>query len=312
MKKLRKLFLSISNFIFSLFSIYIICVIWIIIWNFGFSSKQGNYPHYYGYNDSFSPPVPPSSPNEPTLNTQENSSKKMEREFDWIDSGKTRKTIFHINEKQLKDEIKKFGTHPMMSNPALLKRRGFNIVGRNTYLQDNRLVEGVIGMIDYPEIFSRNKSFFHSYTTELSASAHLSEEIDPMYPFLSFVQHIPYKIPPQMYQGKFINAFFVPLVILYERYGDCDSKSLLLGVFLCTIPQNTEKTAMILIRGKGITHALLAIKRNPLLGMTSLYDMKKGYYIVLEASSPGWAPGFISPRVADALKSGYFTFLELN
>jgi hypothetical protein len=46
--------------------------------------------------------------------------------------------------------------------------------------------------------------------------------------------------------------------------------------------------------------------------MTSLFDMKRGYYIVLEASGPGWSPGFLSRRVMDALKAGLFIFVELN
>ena len=31
-----------------------------------------------------------------------------------------------------------------------------------------------------------------------------------------------------------------------------------------------------------------------------------------ETTRPGWAPGFISRRLADALKAGHFQFEELN
>ena len=149
-------------------------------------------------------------------------------------------------------------------------------------------------------------------------SAEIPERQDPLKPMLSFVQHIPYKLPPNQYKGRFINSFFIPLVVLYEQYGDCDSKSLLLAEFLCTVPgakENgkwKEKTGMILIRGNGLAHAVLAVKRTPLPGMTSLHDMKRGYYILVETTRPGWTPGFISRRVTETIKAGYFRFVQLN
>lgn len=69
---------------------------------------------------------------------------------------------------------------------------------------------------------------------------------------------------------------------------------------------------MVLIQGNGLSHALLGVKQKPFPGMTSLYFQEKGYYIVLKTTVQGWAPGFIDRRVFEALKSGYFQFLELN
>jgi hypothetical protein len=235
------------------------------------------------------------------------------REFDWVDpQEKERKTEFHIPEEALKKEIRKFGTLFPDTNPLLLERRGFRVVGRKTYLVDRQIREKLITIIDYRQIFERNLVYFEKLTGELMVSAGLAAGTDPLYTFLSFVQYIRYQLPPSRYNGKFINSFFVPLVCLYEQYGDCDSKSLLLAEFLCTAPGSKERTAMVLIKGKGLAHALLAVKRKPLPGMTSLYDIKRGYYIVLETSSPGWSPGFISGRVTDTLKAGFFVFVELN
>lgn len=235
------------------------------------------------------------------------------REFEWADpQKKERKTLFHIPEEALKKEIRKFGTLFPDTDPLLLARRGFRVVGRKTYLVDRQVREKLITIIDYKQIFERNLVYFQKLTGELTVSAELAAETDPLFTFLSFVQYIRYQLPPQRYKRKFINSFFVPLVCLYEQYGDCDSKSLLLAEFLCSAPGSKEKTAMVLIKGKGMAHALLAVKRKPLPGMTSLYDIKRGYYIVLETSSPGWSPGFVSRRVFDTLKAGFFAFVELN
>lgn len=237
------------------------------------------------------------------------------RKFNWLDPGKNKKeTVFHIPEAFLKKEIRKFGTTRRTENPLFLKKRGFKVIGKKRYFQFDKFRERIISMIDYKQVFQRNLRYFKELTGELIGSAALLPGKDPgyTYTFLSFVQHIDYRLPPQRYKGKFINSFFVPLVCLYEQYGDCDSKSILLAVFLCTAPGSKEKTAMVLVRGRGLSHALLAVKQQPLPGMTSLYDLKKGYYIVLETTKPGWAPGFINRRVTDTIKAGFFNFVELN
>lgn len=235
------------------------------------------------------------------------------RTFEWLDPGKTRRsTVFRIPDKALKREIRKFGTARAVPNPLLLRSRGFKILSRKHLVQSRRVQEQITSIVDYKQIFKRNLDYFSMLTLKLADSANLSPGSDPLYPFLSFVQHIPYQLPPKRYKGRFINSFFIPLVTLYERYGDCDSKAVLLADFLCTFPGTKEKTAMVLIRGQGIAHALLAVKRKPLLGQSSLHDLKKGYYVVLETTTPGWSPGFISRRLLAAIKAGYFYFVELN
>jgi len=239
--------------------------------------------------------------------------KQIVRKFKWEYPKETkRETAFHIPEADLKDEIKKFGVPHSQSHPFFMAKRGFKLVGKSTFMKENIFKEQYIGIVDYQEIFQRNLENFKDLTQTLIASADLSREKDSLHAFLSFVQHIRYKLPPRYYKGKFINSFFVPLVCLYEKYGDCDSKSLLLAEFLCTVPESEEKAVMVLVRGRGLAHALLAVKRNLLPGMTALLDIKKGYYIVLETTNPGWAPGFISSRVTDAIKAGFFYLVALN
>jgi hypothetical protein len=239
--------------------------------------------------------------------------KTIERRFRWQDHKKQeRETVFHLPGDALKKEIRRFGTARPMDNRLFLEKRGFKVIGARTYARENTIYERLISVIDYKQIFQRNLPYFKALTGELIASAQLPGGEDLLYPFLAFVQHIFYKLPPSRYRGKFINRFFVPLVLLYEQYGDCDSKSLLLAEFLCAGPGPGEKPAMVLIRARGLSHALLAVKRKPLPGMTVLHFLKKGYYVVLETTSPGWAPGFINPRLTDVLKEGRFLFVELN
>ncbi len=235
------------------------------------------------------------------------------REFKWNDpTKKERKTAFSIPGSVLKSEIRKFGRARSMTNPLLMKRWGFKIIGRQGYIKNRKVLEKLFTIVDYKQIFQRNLNYFPPLTGTLMTSAELHPEKDPLHTFLSFVQYIKYQQPPKYYKGKFIGAFFVPLVCLYERYGDCDSKSMLLAEFLATFPDSKEKMGMVLVRGGGLSHALLGVKRKPFPGMTSLYFQEKGYFIVLETTRSGWAPGFIDRRVTDALKAGYFMFIELN
>jgi hypothetical protein len=239
--------------------------------------------------------------------------KQIVRKFKWEYPKETkRETFFRIPEADLKREIKKFGVPHGQSDPFFLEKRGFKLLGKRTFMEEYTVHEQYTGIVDYQQIFQRNLENFKEFTRGLIVSADLSRENDPLHAFLSFVQYIEYKMPPLYYKGKFINSFFVPLVCLYEKYGDCDSKSLLLAEFLCAVPGAEEKAVMVLVRGMGLAHALLAVKRNLLPGMTALFDIKKGYYIVLETTRPGWAPGFISRRITDAIKAGLFYLVALN
>lgn len=267
--------------------------------------------------DSVMPPATLFSSASPGSGHQQSATEKVEmihnRTFEWEDPGKVkRRTVFRIPDKDLKKEIRKFGTARTTPNPLLLRSRGFKILSRKHLVHSRRVQEQITSIVDYRQIFKRNLEYFTRLTPELAGSAELSPGTDPLYTFLTFVQHIAYKLPPKRYNGKFINSFFVPLVMLYEQYGDCDSKAVLLADLLCTYPGSGEKTAMVLIRGRGIAHAILAVKRKPLLGQTSLHDIKKGYYVVLETTTPGWSPGFISRRLLETIKAGYFYFVELN
>jgi hypothetical protein len=290
--------------------IFLCCVVLVIMVNPGRPSEK-----FYSYSSSYSPTFFVSPPR----NGNHSKTKTITRHFEWQDHLKIqRKVSFTIPEPLLKTEIRKFGTTRNITNPFFMKKKGFKIIERHNVFRGNRVRERLVSVVDYEQIFQRNLQHFAEYTKILSQAAGVPPGKDPLVYFLSFTQNINYKLPPPRYKGRFINSFFIPLVVLSERYGDCDSKSLLLAEFLCTTPQALapdspgEKVAMVLVRGNGISHALLAVKRKSLPGMTSLHDMKKGNFILLEVTRPGWMPGFVSRSVMDTIKAGFFQFVELN
>lgn len=298
---------------------FILCVLFV----FSVSvNKNKTKNHFLTFNEMFqSSPftqiAPYTSGLEKHLSSASSKSKKKEifiiREFKWKDPAqKQRETVFQIPESALKAEIRKFGRPRSMTHPLMVEKKGFKIIGRRDTIVNRHVLERVFTIVDYKKIFLRNLKYFSPLTHVLIESGDAAAGQDPLYLFLSFVQCIRYQRPPGIYRGKFIGSFFVPLVCLYEKYGDCDSKSLLLAEFLAAASDSREKMAMVLIRGRGLAHAVLGIKRKPLPGMTALYFQAKGYFIVLESTRPGWAPGFIDPRVTDALKEGYFMSIDLN
>jgi hypothetical protein len=311
-----------------IFLIFILCVL--IIFSVSVNkSKSKNESHFLAFHEVFQPStstltlIPTStSPSKSTSTStpeKQRSSKSNKKEiyiirvFKWKDlTQKERETVFQISESALKDEIKKFGRPRALMHPLMMEKKGFKIIGRQDIIVNRKILERVLTIVDYKQIFQRNLKYFSSLTHILMESADAAAGQDPLYVFLSFVQYIRYQQPPEFYKGKFIGSFFVPLVCLNEQYGDCDSKSILLAEFLATAPNSKEKMAMVLVRGGGLAHAILGIKRKPLPGMTTLYFQEKGYFIVLETTRPGWAPGFIDHRVTDALKAGYFMFVDLN
>lgn len=248
-------------------------------------------------------------------NTGESEKKNswLSRSFHWKDpAGNERQTQFQLDEIQVKEEISRFGQMRGMDDPMLITKSGFKIIGRGGFMIGNTVSERLYTIVDYKKVYERHLAFFPPLTRQFMDSIPDNQWRDPLIPLLTFVQQIPFRRPPDRYKGRFIGSFFVPLVCLYEQYGDCDSKSVLLAEFLGTYPGVEEKTAMVMVYGKGIAHALLGVRRKPLPGMTAMYLERSGYFIVLETTRPGWSPGFIDPRITSALKEGYFRFEILN
>ncbi len=208
-------------------------------------------------------------------------------------------TTVHIPEKALKEEIKYFGVARGMKNLAYIRKQGLIKIGNQFE-------------VDYSGVYQRNLQYFASIANELTSSAGLLKEQDPLLDFLRFVQYIEYKIPPMFSEGKYIREFYPPLQCLDEKKGDCDTKSILLAELLGTYTGSDEKLGIIILKGYGIFHAVLAIKRNPLPGTLKLYFHGLGYFMPLEPSGPGLMPGFVGRNSYNCLKAGLFRLELLN
>lgn len=207
-------------------------------------------------------------------------------------------TRLKIPSGSMQKDIRTFGISLKMDNPSYLAKRGFI-----------RTREGL--RINYKQIFLRSSESFPPLSKDLLDSAHIKKNIDPILHFLKFVQHLKYKIPPKYYRGKYIREFFTPLICLYKKYGDCDTKSILLASFLKGSFYKKEEMGLVVLRGFGIFHAILAVKRKPLPGMLSFFIDNNGPFIPLETTRTGWMPGFSDKRVIFCLEKGKFRFDKL-
>lgn len=222
------------------------------------------------------------------------------RTFTWLNIKKeTLQTTLKIPDKVLKEEIKNFGVVKNMVHPQYLKKQGFKKVGDNV-------------VVDYREVFQRNLKNFKELTADLAKSAKLAKNDDPLVHFLMFTQQIRYSSPPTILGGKYIRDFYTPLQCLERKTGDCDTKSILLAEFLGTTAQSQDRSAILILKGYGIFHAILAVKRNPLPGTLTLYINKIGYFMPLEASAPGWMPGFVGRNTFNCLKAGLYSVETLD
>ncbi len=101
----------------------------------------------------------------------------------------------------------------------------------------------------------------------LKARAVEYEDHDPAKPYfarpdeellwaLRFCQDIPYQIPPLVHEGRYTNELWPPSALLTEKYGDCDSKSLLCAAILAHNPRHhvvaVEVPGHMLIGVKGV------------------------------------------------------------
>ena len=236
----------------------------------------------------------------PAVNASQIDKKYIVRTFSWKNLKKEAlKTTLKIPVKELKKEIKKFGIVKGMLNPRYLKKQGFKRLGEEY-------------VVDYREVYRRNKAHFMGITNDLAAAAKIGKNRNPLVDFLCFTQQIEYQIPPKILNGRYIREFYTPLQCLEKKKGDCDTKSVLLAEFLGAIDESPESLAVLILKGHGIFHAILAIKRKPLPGTLKLFFQGKGYFMPLETSGPGWMPGFVGRNTFNCLKAGRFRFEPLN
>jgi len=244
----------------------------------------------------------------------EKESGEKKQTYRWNDhKGQMREIQLSFPDPFLAESLKIFGV-PSSSrhNPQLLLRKGFKLVERRHSFEQfsGKIIERLNLRIDYESLFRSFREKMAPYARLLYTLEFDQEGMDPLRHFLDFVQQIPYKRPPEVYKGRYINGYFVPPICLAEGYGDCDSKVILLADLMAAGWREEEKLALALINGKGIAHTILLVQRPQLPGMSSIYSDKHGRFLPVETTTAGWNPGFISPVLADLLKEGLFDFVS--
>ena len=255
------------------------------------------------FNFRVDPSIPGPGPGSVSGNNSESEKikdiKSIIREFRWdISENKTIITQLNLSAKDIKTEMNNFGVSLKIKHPSYIAKKGFMMTR-----------EGLT--INYKTVFRNSIPFFKQLPAVVTYSADLEKNEDPATCFLKFAQNIRYKIPPKFLKGKYIMEFLPPLNCLYRNYGDCDTKSVLLANLLQGASYKEEKMAVIVLKGFGIFHAILAIKRIPLPGMLSFYIDRTGPFIPMETIGTGWMPGFSNNRVLLCLQNSQFRFVKL-
>jgi hypothetical protein len=76
---------------------------------------------------------------------------------------------------------------------------------------------------------------------------------------MKFCQDIPYGVPPTHYNGRYIGGMFPPPLCINKKYGDCDTKAVLLASILAF---NT-KCEIVFILVQSPSHLLIGIAGVP-------------------------------------------------
>ena len=133
--------------------------------------------------------------------------------------------------------IKKFGMPQSILEPYQATKK--NVKLRNRVIKKSFFKEE--GNVLYPD-FNRMIPFYMGFTSPLYALTikTLGKDSTPrerVELLLRFVQDIPYGIPPNRSNSKVISGILSPPQIFIEKWGDCDSKVLLISSILAHEPR---------------------------------------------------------------------------
>jgi len=133
--------------------------------------------------------------------------------------------------------IKKFGMPQSIFEPYQATKKNARL--RNRVIKKSFFKEE--GNVLYPD-FNRMIPFYMGFTSPLYALTikTLGKDSTPrerVELLLRFVQDIPYGIPPNRSNSKVISGILPPPQIFIEKWGDCDSKVLLISSILAHEPR---------------------------------------------------------------------------
>lgn len=140
--------------------------------------------------------------------------------------------------------------------------------------------------IDYSSVGAKNLARVKDIAMSLSSLCRADcrgDKYKLLSIFLSFVQSIPYRVPPEKAEDRDIFGFFTPLEVLYWGFGDCDSKCVLLG----SIWKNLFSDVIAFI--EVLNHLMIGISNidGPSLPRNvSILESEGLIYLVCEAAGP--------------------------
>lgn len=164
--------------------------------------------------------------------------------------------------RELKWKVNQLNADNFMYNFGLSEKEGdkFQVSASELEYSMMKTVGGKL-VFDYDKIVEESKPLIKPLYIEFEKivkkyDLNKREKIELV---MRFLQDLPYGIPPSNYQNRYIAGLFPPVEILKNKWGDCDSKSLLMATLLSFDRDYYDKLAMILVPG----HALLGIKMVP-------------------------------------------------
>lgn len=176
-----------------------------------------------------------------------------------------------------------------------LPARGFNAVRRGGEVEI---------WPDYPWIVRESTSDLGHVTAELQALTRQGgarTHRERLRIFASFVQSMTYRIPPPyrtLPDGErvYTAGILVPTEVLYHKWGDCDSKSLLFTSMLANLPGQS------VIFLTGYDHLFVGVRAVPRTGDTFI-KIQGVPHVLVELTSP-WPIGRIPSEYAAHVRRG--------
>ncbi|MFA6318063.1 MAG: hypothetical protein WC943_11640 [Elusimicrobiota bacterium] len=197
---------------------------------------------------------------------------------------------FGYSKKELDAVFEKYGKQGQAAYEEQVKlyfvSRGFKQVDKGTVA------------VDVPQLIWRNMKRVNGLALAIQrlGEGHGYDSEEVIGAATAMVQTaLAYRIPPDAERGRRIGGVHPPPQLLYDGWGDCDSKSALLAAIL----SNWKG-----IKGVGVAlprHFLLGIARLPRQGDVFL-EHKGVQYVLIEPAGPAWLPiGQVSDYTTDLL-----------
>jgi hypothetical protein len=153
------------------------------------------------------------------------------------------------------------------------------------------------------QLYKMNKDKFSSIRKIFAESLIAVDEEYIIQTMITFVQSIPYKIPPMEYKGYKTGGILLPGLCLQDNYADCDSRCLLLSC----LASDLSLSVIVLF---GSDHAFIGVEGKP--GKKDEYvEVENKTYLLCELTSK-WSLGEIPLSSYNDINSGKYQYFILE